>query len=424
VDIGMLRLIEKDDRLAFCCAHGRPLVSVDDARAIGRSILQPRSTTEIVNIAESIGRALAADIVSDTPLPRFDQSAMDGYAISSQSVKEGANLRVAGRITAGGSAESTMLVAGTAVRIFTGARIPPGADAVIPQEFVEHNSGYINLLRPPLRGENIRRCASDSRTGDVMVAAGTSMGPIEMGTAATLGLTEVCVFRKLRIGVLSTGTELRQLGKLLSAGQIYDSNKILLRGLLARPWIEFVDLGVCEDLPEKLATVVSEATSGIDLLITTGGASVGDEDHMADTVRQAGGEILVHGVAIKPGKPLMMGRVGGKPYFGLPGNPGAVFAIYLAVLSDLIRRSAGFKFMLGMQIPAIASFEWTSKPGRTVYLPATIGSYDAGSPMVDLVRGANSGNLGVLSNAQGFAVIHPSVGRVNRCDQIGWLAFR
>jgi molybdopterin molybdotransferase len=416
----MLNLVQFVDEQGSPCPAERALASVQEARNAGLGIFRPIAETEVKGLADAAGRVLAQTIKADSPLPRFDHSAMDGYAINTDGIGPGARLNVIGRIIAGRADETVALNGNGAIRIMTGARIPAGANAVVAQEYVERDGDRITLLRAPVAGEHIRLRAEDAQAGDTLIRAGTRMGPLEIGIAASMGLSDIRVYRKLRVAILATGSELRQPGEKTSAGEIYDANRFVLRSLLSHPWVDVVDLGICPDRPRDLAISLQNAVSRADIVISSGGVSAGDEDRMIETVRRAGGEILVKGVAIKPGKPLALGRIGPVPYVGLPGNPGAAFTTFLVIVDDLIRKRAGLKPRVAPERPATADFEWRGKPGRTVYLPAVTKGYASGSPLVDLLPGANSGKLYLLSRAEGFAVIGPDINTISPGDQIGW----
>jgi molybdopterin molybdotransferase len=314
-----------------------------------------------------------------------------------------------------------VLKSGTAARILTGAPIPRDANAVIAQEETRREANEIVLSRIPRRGENIRLRGEDVQAGDTLIDAGTLMDPRAMGVAASAGLARAEVFRKLRVAIFSTGSELRQPGETIAPGEIYNSNRYLLRGLLDKPWIDLIDLGACRDDPSTLRTFVRDAATQSDVVITTGGVSVGDEDHMADVIRQCNGTIAVSQVAIKPGKPLTIGRVGAAAYFGLPGNPGAAFTTFHVVVDGLLRTWSGQKQHADNVHPAVADFAWECRTGRSTYLPAVLKGHDTnGSPLVSALPDANSGKLTLLSKAQGFAVLDPDCGSVRPGDSIGW----
>jgi molybdopterin molybdotransferase len=349
---------------------------------------------------------------------------MDGYAVDIADFDRALpiRLRVTGRITASRMTDEVALQPRSTLRILTGAPIPYRANAVIAQEDVRREGDTIVVARLPRPGENIRLRGEDVQAGDTLIEAGSLMEPRLMGVAAGAGFARIEVFRKLRVAIFSTGSELRQPGETVAPGEIYNSNRYILRGLLDRPWIDLIDLGACADEPKALRALMRDAAQA-DVVITTGGVSVGDEDHMADVVRRTGGTIAVTRVAIKPGKPLTLGRIGAAAYIGMPGNPGAAFTTFHVVVDDLLRTWAGLQPRCSALHPMIADFTWTGRGGHATYLPAVRKGYNAsGAPLVDMLPKDNSGKLLLLSKAEGLVVLGPERNNVRPGDLVGWLA--
>lgn len=401
------------------------LVSVEQALVTGLAGAQPIAETELVDLSDVSGRILAQAIKADAPLPRFDYSAMDGYAVdtSALSAEFPIRLKIAGSIAACRTIGHPVLQHGCTFRILTGAPIPAGADAVIVQEDVRREGDSIVLSRTPRPGDNIRRRGEDVKQGHSLIEAGTAMGPLQVGVAAACGYPGVRVFRKLRVAIFTTGSELRQPGENIRPGEIYDANRFILRGLLAKPWIEIIDLGSCVDQRSKLRAVFQTAAARADVILSAGGISVGDEDHVVDAFQRCGGTLWVRKVAIKPGKPLVLGKMADATYIGLPGNPGALFTTFNVIIDQILSVRAGIKPGGDGERSAIANFNWKGRPGRTTYLPAILAGYAHGLPLIELLPDANSGKLHQLSHARGFVVVAPTTQTIARGEGVRWRPF-
>jgi molybdopterin molybdotransferase len=401
------------------------LVSVAQALATGLAKAQPISETELVDLSAVTGRILAQPIKADAPLPRFDYSAMDGYAVDTSRLSADIPnwLKITGSIAASRTIGNPVLRNGGAFRILTGAPIPAGADAVVAQEDVRREGDRIILSRVPRPGANIRRRGEDVREGDSLIEAGTTMGPLQAGVAAACGYPGVRVFRRLRVTMFTTGSELRQPGENIQPGEIYDANRFILRSLLARPWIEIVDLGSCVDQPSKLRAIFQTAAARADMIVSAGGVSVGDEDHVVDAFQRCGGKLWIRKVAIKPGKPLVLGKMADATYIGLPGNPGALFTTFKVIVDQILAVRAGSRPEGDSECAAIANFDWKGRPGRTTYLPAILSGVENGLPLIDLLPDTNSGKLHQLSRAGGFVAIAPEVKSIERGAKIRWRPF-
>ena len=413
-------------RIDACVAPSmEDLVSVERALAIGLAGARPIVETERVDLDDVAGRILAQTIRADAPLPRFDYSAMDGYAVDTSSLSAGipALLKVTGSIPARRTIGNPVLQRGCAVRILTGAPIPAGADAVVAQEDVRREGDSIVLSCVPRPGDNIRQRGEDVSEGDSLIEAGTAMGPLQAGVAAACGYPGVRVFRKLRVTMFTTGSELRQPGESIQPGEIYDANRFILRGLLARPWIEVVDLGSCVDQPSKLRAIFQTAAARADVIVSAGGISAGDEDHVAEAFQRCGGKLWVRRVAIKPGKPLVLGKMADATYIGLPGNPGALFTTFKVIVDRILAARAGIRPERDDECAAIANFDWKGRPGRTTFLPAIPSGVKDGLPLIELLPDANSGKLHQLSRAGGFVAVAPEMKSIERGAQIRWRPF-
>ena len=399
------------------------LVSVEQVLATGLAEARPIAETELVDLSGVSGRILAQAIRADDPLPRFDYSAMDGYAVdtSGLSAEFPIRLKVTGSIAASRTVGTPVLRHGCAFRILTGAPIPSGADAVVAQEEVRREGDRIILSCAPRPGDHIRRRGEDVAQGDSLIEAGTAMGPLQVGVAAACGYPGVRVFRKLRVAIFTTGSELRQPGESIQPGEIYDANRFILRGLLAKPWIEIIDLGSCVDQPSKLRALFQTAAARADVILSAGGISVGDEDHVVDAFQVCGGRLWVRKVAIKPGKPLVLGKMADALYIGLPGNPGALFTTFKVIIEKIVSARAGIRPGGDDEHAAIALFNWRGRPGRTTYLPAVQRGDAHGVPLIDLLPDANSGKLHQLSRATGFVVIAPDIEAIACGDKVRWL---
>jgi molybdopterin molybdotransferase len=401
------------------------VVSVEQALATGLAEAQPIAETELVDLCGVTGRILAQPIKADAPLPRFDYSAMDGYAVDtvSLSAEFPTRLKIAGSIAASRMIGKPVLENGCAFRILTGAPIPAGADAVVAQEDVRREGDRIVLSRAPRPGDNIRRRGEDVSSGDSLIEAGTAMGPLQAGVAAACGYPGVRVYRRLRVAMFTTGSELRQPGENIQPGEIYDANRFILRSLLAKPWIEIVDLGSCVDKPSRLRTVFQTAAARADVIVSAGGISVGDEDHVVDAFQRCDGRLWVRKVAIKPGKPLVLGKMADATYIGLPGNPGALFTTFKVIIDEILAARAGIRPAGDSECAAIANFDWKGRPGRTTYLPAVLTGEVRGLPSIELLPDASSGKLHQLSLAGGFVVVAPEVKSIECGAQIRWRPF-
>lgn len=351
------------------------LMPVDEAIAQLLAQAPPVPSTEVIPLGQAAGRVIAEELFSPLDLPGWDNSAMDGYALRAADVPEqGGYLVLAGRIAAGHSSD-VPLQAGQTVRIFTGAPLPPGADSVVPQERCRVYGQRIWC--PPLRlGEHVRKRGEELQRGQSLLRVGQRLRAQEVGLLASAGIPWVKVYRPLRVCLLSSGDELREPGESLAPGQIYNSNRHLVTALLRGWGVEVLDYGVMADALAASRDALILASSECDLLLTTGGVSVGEEDHLKQAIQELG-RVDFWRLAIQPGKPLAFGEVAGKPWIGLPGNPSAALITTLVVVRPFLLRAQGVERVLPVPIQVPAGFEWSTPNKRRQYLRARL------SPGVD-----------------------------------------
>ncbi len=373
---------------------------------------------EHVSLHECVGRILALPFEARLDLPGFDQSAMDGYAVRCTDLASGLRLPVTGRTAAGGRPD--FLRPGSAHRILTGAPMPDGADAVIAQECVHHEDGLLQIGGVPPVGTNVRPRGEDIRIGQRLIAEGTRLDWRHLTVLAAQGVRTVAVQRQPRVTVLSTGRELRAPEHSLAPGQIHDSNLPMLVALLHADGAIVRPMAAVADEAGATRTALLEAAVGADLVLTTAGISVGDEDHVRDALRYLGGDLAVLKVAMKPGKPLAAGRLGDAVFIGLPGNPLAALAGAIAFVRPLLAR------MTGTADPATvcarAGFDIDRKPGRTEFIPIRL--FQRGACFWAERTGPDgSGRLAPLLEATGFAFLTAETGDVRHGDEIEVIPF-
>jgi len=351
------------------------MLSFEDALQKLLDAAVPVSEVRWLPTMTAAGRVLAAEQLSNVNVPPLDNSAMDGYAVRAADIPQaGTLLPVSQRIPAG--AVGTPLQPGTAARIFTGAPVPAGADAVVMQERCEHGGeGRVIFQHVPKAGDNIRRAGEDVARGARILTPGTRLGPAQLAFAASVGLAEVPVFRRLRVATFFTGDELRMPGEPLPEGAIYNSNRFAIVTLLERLGCEVKDLGLVADSLEATRAALREAAAGADLVITSGGVSVGEEDHVKPAV-EAEGRLDMWQIAIKPGKPLAFGEINSgsnrAAFIGLPGNPVSAFVTFLMLVRPFILRSQGVAEVAPRAYRLPAASEWKKADKRREFLRASL----------------------------------------------------
>ncbi|MFQ1895004.1 molybdopterin molybdotransferase MoeA [Aeromonas veronii] len=365
--------------------------------------------SEQLPLPEALGRVLASDIASPLAVPPFDNSAMDGYAVRLSDLTAGTPLIMAGKAFAGQPYQGEW-PAGHCVRIMTGAPVPAGTDAVVMQEETQADGGRITFLAQPEPGQNIRRAGSDIGKGACVLPAGTRLTPREMPLLASLGVATVPVRRPLKVAIFSTGDELKPVGTPLAHGDIYDSNRYGVRAMLARLGCDCLDLGIIPDDPAQLRAAFIRADEESDVLITTGGVSVGEADFTKQLLDELG-EIGFWKLAIKPGKPFAFGRLPRAWFFGLPGNPVSAMVTFDQLVQPALAKLAGQHFERPLQLQAIAAEPLKKSPGRLDFQRGILSQGPNGLE----VRSTGSQDSAVfssLSQANCYIVLERERGRV------------
>ena len=398
-----------------------PLLSLDEAlqRLHGVAVAHAITETEQVSTFDALGRVLAAEVRSGLDVPPADNSSMDGYALrAADAAAPGTLLPVSQRIAAGEVGQP--LAHGSAARIFTGAQIPPGADTVLMQEQGEamagEGLGTLRVLTPPRPGEWIRRRGEDVRLGDVVLERGARLTPQALGLAASVGAAHLEVVRRPRVALFSTGDELVMPGEPLQPGAIYNSNRYLLRALLQGAGCEVSDLGIVPDRLQATRDALRQAAAGHDLILTSGGVSVGEEDHLKPAVT-AEGRLELWQIAIKPGKPLAFGEVRpGALFIGLPGNPVSSFVTFLLCVAPVLKALTGADPQMPASLPLRADFDWPKADKRREFLRVRLNEQGG----LDLFGNQSSGVLTSTVWADGL-VDNPPGQVVKRGDTVRFL---
>lgn len=398
----------------------------DSLRSVEQAIaaLQARITqlprSEIISLKHAAGRVLREPITASLNVPAWDNSAMDGYAFNfAQAQAAGFSLPVSGRIIAGDT-EAHELLAHTAVRIFTGAPLPAGADTVAAQEDCQLDEQQQVMLPKQTQGQHVRYQAEELKIGQPVLAQGTMLRAQEIGLLASLGYSEVQVYRPLRVGLISSGNELRELGESLEPGQIYDVNRYSIGSLLEGWGFDLQCYGIMPDHVQASAHILAEAAAENDVLISTAGVSVGEEDHLKAAIEQLG-ELHLWRVAIQPGKPLAFGEVRDTPWVGLPGNPAAAFVTALIIARPFLRQAQGVttEEVLGMQLPA--DFSSTKQRPRRQYLRAKL-QLKQNASWVSVHPNQGSAMLTAASWADGLALVEAN-SQVHERDLVTFIPF-
>jgi molybdopterin molybdotransferase len=397
------------------------LLTLDEAAADAVSRVHPVAGVLELPLAEADGHVLAQALSAPRDLPPFANSAVDGYAVRFADLAAGAvtRLPVLGRTMAG---EAPAALEHGAWRIFTGAPVPEGADTIVMQEDVVAENGAVVLPAGIKRGANLRLAGEDVARGQEALPAGRRLRPPDLGLLAALGLTAVTVRRRPRVALFSTGDELAEPGQALGPGAIYDANRAMLRAMLLRAGAETVDLGILRDEARGLEQRLREAASDCDLVLTSGGVSVGEADHVRDAVL-ACGRLDLWRVAIKPGKPIAIGSVAGTPFVGLPGNPVAVFVGFAFVARRLIARLAGETDAPPQALPVRLGFSHARKPGRREFLRVSLDQDADGAMVARKHPGEGAGSLASLARSDGLVVLAEEVAEVEQGDCAPYLPY-
>jgi molybdopterin molybdotransferase len=382
-----------------------PLLSFDAALANLLAAARPLADHAPCPAAAALGRVLATPLVSGVTVPPLDNAAMDGYALRLADWGADTWMPVSQRIPAGHIGGE--LAPGTAARIFTGAPVPPGADCVVMQEDCEAADGRVRIKTRPSPGSHIRRAGEDIRDGQTVLDAGTRLSPAQLGVAASVGATELAVYRRLKAAVFFTGDEIVLPGQPLAPGRIYNSNRATLVALLEQMGIEIIDLGQVPDRLDATVATLERAAALADVVITSGGVSVGEEDHVKAAVAHLG-RIEMWQVAMKPGKPLLYGRVGDADFLGLPGNPVSAFVVFCLFLRPFLLRRMGATPEPAAAFTVPAGFDWPKPGKRREFLRARIADGWA-----TLYPNQSSGVLTSLAWAEGLVDIEAGVSVAN-----------
>jgi len=406
-----------------CFAFGGPMMSVDEAVGIIAARVKAVEEIETVALKEADGRILARDIFAPLPLPPFTNSAVDGYAVRSRDLPSGAETAfpVTGRVQAGASAEA--IEPGHAMRIFTGAPMPEGADTVFMQEDVRlDDAGKVSLPAGLKRGANVRPAGEDIAVGSAALKAGQRLRPQDIALLAAFGLTGVDVRRRIRIAVFSTGNELVSPGDRRKPAQLFDSNRFMLMAMLGRLGCEVGDLGILRDDRAALEQGLKQVAGSHDLILTTGGVSTGEEDHVKNALEGAGSLVLWR-MAIKPGRPVAMGIIQGTPLIGLPGNPVASFVTFVHVVRPTVLALAGASQQPLIPMPVRAAFSYRKKIGRREYVRATLREAPDGALEAMKFPREGAGLLSSLVDTDGLVELGEGITDVKVGQTVGFLSY-
>ena len=391
---------------------------VDQARRLIARFLSPVVGTEHLNVRAALGRVLAADVVSPVDVPAHDNSAMDGYAVRHADLGTGeVTLRVVGTSFAG-QPYAGGIGAGECIRIMTGGVVPAAVDTIVMQEHVRAAAERVTIGPGHRKGQNLRRAGEDLCQGGVALPRGKLLTPADIGLAASLGIAELPVYRKLRVAFFSTGDELVSIGSPLSEGQIYDSNRYTIYGMLSRLGVDYIDMGVVRDDPVLLERAFTEAAQVADVIISSGGVSVGEADFIKDLLNKLG-EVLFWKIAMKPGRPLAYGKVGSAHFFGLPGNPVSVMVTFYQFVRDAL-----YTLMGRDPVPALPVLKATctsvlrKAPGRTEFQRGILSRDDSGQWTVRVTGEQGSGILRSMAEANCFIIIPTEQGNVDAGSQV------
>jgi molybdopterin molybdotransferase len=406
-----------------CFAFGGPMMSVDEAVGIITARVTAVLETETVPLPAADGRVLARDIEAPLSLPPFTNSAVDGYAVRASDLSRASEqaFPLAGRVAAGASADAAK--PGHAVRIFTGAPMPLGTDTVFMQEDVRIDEAGRVVLPAGLKvGANVRLAGEDIPQGQLALKRGQRMMPQHVALAAAFGLTELDVTRRIRVAVFSTGDEIASPGTPRAAVQQFDSNRFMLMAMLRRLGCEVSDLGILRDERASLANALKRAAGRHDLILTSGGVSTGEEDHVKASIESVGSLVLWR-MAIKPGRPVAMGIIDGAPLIGLPGNPVASFVTFVHVVRPTVLALSGALPEQAMAIPVRAAFSYKKKAGRREYVRVGLRRAPDGALEAHKFPREGAGLLSSLVDTDGLVELGEDITRVEPGQSVGFLGY-
>ena len=394
-------------------------LAVDKARAIVRSYVTPIAVNEKVPVRAALGRVLGTDVVSTINVPAHDNSAMDGWAVRGEDLDPSGDTRLreigsslAGRAFAGPVAR------GECVRVMTGAVMPTGTDTVVIQEVVRVDGDAIVVPVGQARGQNMRFAGEDLAIGKPVLRAGQWLRPAELGLIASLGIAEIAVRRPPRVAFFSTGDELASVGQTLREGEVYDSNRYTIHGMLARLGCDVIDMGVVRDDRQSLAQALRDASAAGDAVVTSGGVSVGEADFTREVLAELG-EVLFWKIAMRPGRPMAFGRIGSAYFFGLPGNPVAVMVTFYQFVRDALLALSGRTDAFELPLVQVrCQNALRKKPGRTEFQRGILAKNERGEWSVRLTGTQGSGILRSMSEANCFIVLEHDRGNVKAGDYV------
>ncbi|AQS40539.1 molybdopterin molybdochelatase [Shewanella psychrophila] len=387
------------------------LMHPDEAIALLLKQVNPLEDSEVVQLSQGLGRVLAEDLASSIDLPPFNNSAMDGYAFRFEDLTNNESLNLIGQSFAGHPFEGEAQP-NTCIRIMTGAPLPDGYDTVQMHEKVEAKETDIFIEPPKAIGANVRYRGEEVKTGGKVLVNGTQVGAAELGVLATIGISQIRVTRQVKVAFFSTGDELRPVGTELAPGQIYDSNRYSIRGLLSRANVEWIDMGVVEDDPEAIREAFKNASANADMVLTSGGVSVGDADYTKQVLDEVG-EITFWKLAIKPGKPFAFGKLDNAIFCGLPGNPVSSMVTFYKLVWPLLTKMQGLPQSKPLQVKAKLKGDLRKYPGRVEYQRGILSQNHSGEFEVTITGEQGSGMLTSMSLANCFVILAQEQGNTS-----------